>query len=107
MECLRTIFVCLTLEVGVLFGVPMKPEEIEKLLREMNQPTLAHTLPSDEEEGDGRRDEEGDPPSPLTASADDLVQPVEGSGELLFGRAPETGAQAIDGKRADLADLQP
>ena len=52
MEKLRTIFVCLTLEVGVLFGVPMKPEEIQKLLREMNQPTLAQTLPADEDDGE-------------------------------------------------------
>lgn len=53
MKTLRTIFVCLTLEAGLLFGVPMKPDEIEKLLREMNAPTLAQTLPCDDEEGDG------------------------------------------------------
>ena len=52
MEKLRTIFVCLTLEVGVLFGVPMKPEEIQKLLREMNQPTMAQTLPQEEDTGE-------------------------------------------------------
>lgn len=52
MEKLRTIFVCLTLEVGVLFGVPMKPEEIQKLLRDMNQVTVAETLPEEEETGE-------------------------------------------------------
>ena len=42
---LRTIFVCSMLEFAVLFGLPMRPEEIEKLMRTMNRPTLAHVLP--------------------------------------------------------------
>jgi hypothetical protein len=49
---LRTIFLCAALELGVLSGVPMRPEEIRALLNQINQPTLAHTLPADEESGD-------------------------------------------------------
>jgi hypothetical protein len=52
MEKLRTVFVCLTLEVGILFGVPMKPEEIQRLLRDLNQTTLAQTLPEEKDTGE-------------------------------------------------------
>ena len=48
---LRTIFLCAALELGVLSGVPMRPEEIRALLNQMNQPKLAHVLPSDDERG--------------------------------------------------------
>ena len=48
---LRTLFVCLVLEVGVLSGVPMQARELEELMRQLQQPKLAHTLPSDEDEG--------------------------------------------------------
>jgi hypothetical protein len=43
------------LEFAVLFGLPMRPEEIEKLMRTMNQPTIAHVLPDESERGDGKR----------------------------------------------------
>lgn len=46
------MLVCAFLEVGVLSGVPMRPEEIRALLSQMNQPSLAHVLPADEESGD-------------------------------------------------------
>jgi hypothetical protein len=36
-------------EMGVLIGVPMRPDEIQELMNQMNQPKLAHVLPSDEE----------------------------------------------------------
>ena len=49
---LRTIFMCAALELGVLSGVPMRPEEIRSLMSQINQPTLAHVLPTDEENGD-------------------------------------------------------
>lgn len=52
---LRVLVACLTLEAGVLFGVPMRPEEIKELMHQMNQPKLAHVL---KEEGDS-----GDPPA--------------------------------------------
>ena len=54
---LRTIFLCAALELGVLSGVPVRPEEIRALMNQINQPTVAHVLPSDEQSGD-------DPPDP-------------------------------------------
>ena len=49
---LRTFFLCAALELGVLSGVPMRPEEIRALMNQINQPKLAHALPADEEGGD-------------------------------------------------------
>jgi len=49
---LRTIFLCAALEVGVLAGVPMRPEEIRALMDQINQPKLAHVLPSEDDRGD-------------------------------------------------------
>lgn len=50
---LRTLLACAALEMGVLMGVPMRPEQIRELMHQMNQPTMAHVLPSEEEAGDG------------------------------------------------------
>ena len=55
---LRTIFLCAALEIGVLAGVPMRPEEIRALMHQINQPTLAYVLPSEDEGG-------SDPPDDL------------------------------------------
>jgi hypothetical protein len=51
-EKLRVLVACLTLEFGVIIGAPMRPDEIRALMHQMNQPTLAHVLPSEEEAGD-------------------------------------------------------
>ncbi len=59
---LRTIFLCAALELGVLAGVPMRPEEIRALMNQMNQPTVAHVLPSEDERGNDGSD---DPPPRL------------------------------------------
>jgi hypothetical protein len=48
-KSVRTILLCAALELGVLSGVPMRPEEIRALINQMNQPKLAHVLPSDDE----------------------------------------------------------
>ena len=50
---LRTILVCAMLEFAALAGVPMRPEEIEELMRQMNQPKLAHVLRDESDSGDG------------------------------------------------------
>ena len=50
---LRTILMCAMLEYAALMGSPMRPEEIEELLRTMNQPKLAHVIT--EEKGDGEK----------------------------------------------------
>ena len=49
---LRVVFVCAALQLGVFSGVPMRPEQIQELMHQMNQPKLAHVLPADEEGGD-------------------------------------------------------
>ena len=49
---LRTIFMCAALELGVLSGVPMRPEEVRSLMNQINQPKLAHVLPTDDQSGD-------------------------------------------------------
>jgi hypothetical protein len=40
------------LEVGVLSGAPMRPEEIRELMQQLNEPRLAHVLPSEDDDGD-------------------------------------------------------
>ena len=49
---LRTILLCAALELGVLSGVPMRPEEIRSLMNQINRPKLAHVLPTDDQIGD-------------------------------------------------------
>ena len=48
---LRTIFVCAMLEYAALVGSPMRPDEIEELLRTMNKPKVTHIVT--EAKGDG------------------------------------------------------
>lgn len=55
-ERLRTLLVCITLEVGVVFGVPMRPEQIQELMFQLQLPKLAHVIPDDEAGGDGTGD---------------------------------------------------
>jgi hypothetical protein len=50
---LRTLLVCLPLGLGSLMGVPMRPEEIEELMHNLNQPKITITIPDDSESGDG------------------------------------------------------
>ena len=49
---LRVVLACAALELGVLAGIPMRPDEIRELMHQMNQPKLAHVLPSEEDAGD-------------------------------------------------------
>lgn len=49
---LRVLVVCVTLEMGVLSGAPMRPDEIQSLMHQMNQPKMAHQLPSENDDGD-------------------------------------------------------
>jgi hypothetical protein len=49
---LRVLAVCVTLEMGVLGGVPMRPDEIQELMHQMNQPALAHVLPTEDHDGE-------------------------------------------------------
>jgi hypothetical protein len=57
-ERLRVLVVCMALEMGVITGVPMRPDEIRALMHHMNQPRLADVLPIENDQGD-------DPPDSL------------------------------------------
>ena len=47
MHRLRVLVVCLALQTGVFLGVPMLPDQIRELMKQMNRPALAHVLPAD------------------------------------------------------------
>ena len=53
---LRTLVVCLPLMFGALSGVPMKPEEIEELMHNLNQPKITVIIPDESENGDETMD---------------------------------------------------
>jgi hypothetical protein len=50
------MLVCAALQVGVFCGVPMRPEQIQELMFQMNLPKLAHVIPDEEAGGDGNDD---------------------------------------------------
>jgi len=50
---LRTVACCAILEIGTLMGVPMRPEQIQDLMRAMNVPKVAQTNPDESNTGDG------------------------------------------------------
>lgn len=54
---LRTMLVCSMLEFAALLGLPMRPEQIEELMRTMNQPKVARTIPNEAD-----HDDDGKPP---------------------------------------------
>ncbi len=59
---LRTVACCVVLEGAALLGVPMRPEQVQDLMRSLNEQKVAHTTPDEEHRGDGEKDPE--PPAP-------------------------------------------
>lgn len=51
-KSLRTVLACAVLEIGVLAGVPMRPEQIKELMHLMSVPKVAHTIPDERHAGD-------------------------------------------------------
>ena len=49
----RTLFLCLALEVGLMAGVPMRPDEIARLMRALAGPQVVQTRPDEADRGDG------------------------------------------------------
>jgi len=49
----RSLFLCVVLELGLMAGVPMRPEEIARLMRWMAGPRLEQTDPDAAAKGDG------------------------------------------------------
>jgi hypothetical protein len=56
---LRVVVVCAVLQLGVMAGVPMRPDEVEALMQQMNQPKMAHVLPTEDENGDDQSEPAG------------------------------------------------
>lgn len=50
---IRRLLLCLVLELGVLSGMPMRPDEIVRLMQSLSRPRVVHTLPDEGETGDG------------------------------------------------------
>jgi hypothetical protein len=48
----QRILLCMVLCMGSQMGVPMRPEEIEELMRTMNQPKLVRKFAEEKEKGD-------------------------------------------------------
>jgi hypothetical protein len=49
----RELLLCFVLQGGVVFGVPMPPDEIRRLMQSLSAPVAVRTLPSDDESGGG------------------------------------------------------
>ena len=58
MKKLQCVFLCLVLCAGSLSGIRMRPEEIEELMRTMNQPKIVRKFAAE--------DRDDDPPGDLT-----------------------------------------
>jgi hypothetical protein len=52
MRNLRVVMVCVALQIGVVSGVPMLPDEIRELMDQMNRPKVAAALPAADAPGD-------------------------------------------------------
>ena len=55
---LRSLACCGMLEIGALFEIPMRPEQIQEFMQMLNESKLAHTLPSEDESADPPSDAE-------------------------------------------------
>jgi hypothetical protein len=49
---LKTLLLCLPLLMGAFAGMPMRPEEIEELMRSCNQQKITMTIRDESEDGD-------------------------------------------------------
>jgi hypothetical protein len=56
----RQILLGMALGAGLLMGVPMRPDEIQELLAQTNQPRMVHVLREESDQGDDPIDVEAD-----------------------------------------------
>lgn len=56
---LRTIACCAILEMAAIFGMPMRQEQIEDLMRTLNEPKIARATPDESHRGDGSQPGDG------------------------------------------------
>jgi hypothetical protein len=50
---LRSLTLCLALAFGAMAGVPMRPDEIQRLMRMLSSGAIVQTAPDADEKGDG------------------------------------------------------
>jgi len=48
----KRLFLIFAIALGLMMGAPMRPDEIEELLHQMNQPKVAHTLRKEDVDDD-------------------------------------------------------
>lgn len=58
---LRTVACCAILEIGTLMGLPMRPEQVQDLMRAMNVPRVAQTNPEESNTEGGHHSGAQDP----------------------------------------------
>lgn len=61
----RELLLCFVLQGGVLLGVPMRPDEIQKLMQSLSGPVIEQVV-KDDDSGDGG----GDDPPPWARRGD-------------------------------------
>lgn len=49
---LRSLFLCVALAFGSFAGVPMRPDEIQKLMRTLSHVAMVQTTPDEKEKAD-------------------------------------------------------
>ncbi len=55
---LSRVLLCVCLEFGAMAGIPMRPDQIEDLMRMLSGPKVAQVLPGEDEEGGGQPESE-------------------------------------------------
>ncbi len=50
---LRTVFVCSILEFASFTGVPLRAEDVQRLIQSLSRPRVARELPSEDDDGGG------------------------------------------------------
>ena len=48
----RKLLLCVVLEFGALSGIPMRPDEIARLMQSLSRPQVTHTSPDEAAKGD-------------------------------------------------------
>ena len=56
---IRVITLCLVFGFASLHGIKMRPEEIQELMHQTNQPKIAHSMPDENDAGDRLPEETG------------------------------------------------
>ena len=94
---LRTLACCVVLQVATLIGVPMHPEQVQELMRSLNQPKLARTTPEEKKNDGARSRHQKDPSMPAMSQAKgtfDVKVVPQGAGDTAEGIA--LGRMSID-----------